>query len=171
MTLTAYTDGSSHIVSQEAWWGGWAYAFLWDGEVVTGSGAGRLKTGAAELTAMLELLGALYHDMPAGVGAVEVVSDSQYAVDCLLNGAALLAGRGFVSPRRENHMVRKALEETVAGLWEDKGVKVGASWVKGHAGDPLNEEADRLAGEAMRAFREVQVDYKLWQEQKARKKA
>ena len=80
-------------------------------------------------------------------GPVEVVSDSKYVVSAFNEG--WIDGwlrRGWKNSRKEpvaNQDLWKPFVDEVAAHGQ-----VTFSWVKGHAGDPMNEEADRLATEA-----------------------
>jgi hypothetical protein len=80
-------------------------------------------------------------------GAVEVVSDSKYVVSAFNEG--WIDGwlrRGWKNSKKEpvaNQDLWKPFVDEVAAHGQ-----VTFSWVKGHAGDPMNEEADRLATEA-----------------------
>ena len=79
-------------------------------------------------------------------GPVEVVSDSKYVVSAFNEG--WIDGwlrRGWKNSRKEpvaNQDLWKPFVDDVAAHGQ-----VTFSWVKGHAGDPMNEEADRLATE------------------------
>lgn len=97
-----------------------------------------------ELTAAIEGLAAISTSR-----RVELVSDSLYVVNCFRDRwwerwercGWLTAGRRPVANRDlwERLLGEVRRHETVA--WR---------WVRGHAGDPLNERADRLAREAIR---------------------
>ena len=152
--VTIHTDGSSHIVSPTLFWGGWAFVVSEDGKVLhESSGAGYLKTGAAELCAIVEALAWCtvegLQDQP-----IAIHGDSQYALGCINTGA---------STHNANHHLR-------AELWRMcKEMTVQAVWGRGHTGEPLNERADELAGKAMRAFRENCELYQEWKQRKRKK--
>ena len=84
-------------------------------------------------------------------GPVEVVSDSKYVVSAFNEG--WIDGwlrRGWKNSKKEpvaNQDLWKPFVDEVAAHG-----RVTFSWVKGHAGDPMNEEADRLATEAAAAI-------------------
>ncbi len=125
--------------------GGWAWAA---GRTRYASGAEAHTTNQRmELTAVLEALRANPD------GAIEVVSDSNYVVRCFHD-------RWYVGWRRRGW--RNSQNQPVANrdLWEallplalDSGREVRFSWVRGHAGDPMNEFVDRLATAAADAQR------------------
>lgn len=133
-----YTDGSCQHNPGP---GGWAY-------VVDG---GPWGCGFADATTNQRMeLCAAAEAVAAVDGPAVVVSDSSYVVRCFVDGW----WRGWV--RRG---WRTAAGRPVANrdLWEPfvEEVRirgdVGFEWVKGHAGHPMNEAADRLAVHARNA--------------------
>jgi ribonuclease HI len=138
-----YTDGAC---AGNPGPGGWA-AIVVDrragGEREVAGAETRTTNQRMELTAAVEGLAAV-----AGRSRVELVSDSLYVVNCFRErwwerweqGGWLNAGRRPVANR---------------DLWERllgevrRHEMVAWRWVRGHAGDPLNERADRLAREAI----------------------
>ncbi len=133
-----YTDGSCLGNPGP---GGWAWAVP---EGPSASGGERLTTNQRmEVTAVLRAL-----EAHGGPGAVEVVSDSAYVVNCFKQ-------RWWEGWQRRGW--RNAQGKPVANrdLWEpllaqalDGERPVTFRWVKGHSGDPWNELVDRLAVEA-----------------------
>jgi ribonuclease HI len=122
--------------------GGWAWATV-DGR--TASGGERATTNQRmELRAVLEAVGRLD-------GPLEVVSDSTYVVNCFRDGwwRGWLA-RGWVNSKREPVANRDLWEPLVDAV---RGGDVAFRWVKGHAGDPMNDLVDRLAVLASREVR------------------
>ncbi|MGH9064473.1 MAG: ribonuclease H family protein [Acidimicrobiales bacterium] len=136
-----YTDGACQGNPGP---GGWAWAVAGpDGEA-----GGRFASGAEpwttnqrmEVTAVLRALEAL-------PGPLEVMSDSTYVVNCFRQ-------RWWAGWERKGW--RNAAGKPVANqdLWRPlvdevrRRGDVGFAWVKGHAGDPLNDLVDRLAVEA-----------------------
>lgn len=124
--VIAYADGS--CIGNPGR-GGW-------GVLIVGSdGASRELSGAdpsttnnrMELTAAIEALRAL----PAGI-AVTLRSDSQYLINTMTRGWR----------RRENLDLWRELDAEAAKR------HVNWEWVRGHAGDPLNERADEIARSA-----------------------
>lgn len=143
--LLLYTDGS--VLRNPGGVGGWAFLYKLHGEIVTGAGGLRVATNnTAELTAVLKGLHSLELDGCAHL-PVCIVSDSQYVI----YGAS-----------RYIYVWKKCGWRTAEGkpvanrqLWEelDKRAKLFATrwrWVRGHSGNPSNEECDKLAGEAAR---------------------
>lgn len=130
--------------------GGWAWAA---GTELYASGAEAYTTNQRmELRAVIEAIS----QCPGGL---EVVSDSSYVVNCFKD-------RWWANWRRRNW--RNAKGEPVANrdLWEPLVAEVidhrgeraiQFRWVKGHAGDPMNEFVDRLANEAARTGQGVRA--------------
>jgi ribonuclease HI len=119
--------------------GGWAWAVS----------AGRYAAGAAahstnqrmEIQAALEAVTALE-------GPLQVVSDSTYVVNCFRDRwwEAWLA-RDWRNSQRKPVANRDLWEPLIAAYRVDPA-RLRFRWVKGHAGDPMNDLVDRLAVEA-----------------------
>jgi ribonuclease HI len=93
-----------------------------------------------EITAVLEALRCFD-------GPVEVVSDSTYVVNCFRDRWWVSwEARGWRNARRQPVANQDLWRPLVELVKQRPGVRF--RWVKGHAGDPLNELADRLANEA-----------------------
>jgi len=93
-----------------------------------------------EIRAALEALLAL------GVepGPIEVVSDSTYVVNCFRDRWWVgWMARGWVNSKRQP-VANRDLWEPLIELVRSRG-DVSFRWVKGHAGDPMNELVDGLA--------------------------
>lgn len=134
--FSVYADGSSGGGSNQPC--GWGWVVLMDGyPIAAGSGGYHLGTNnVAELMGAREGLRALmahsaFSSLKKEERTVELVSDSQYVLG--------LANGSFSASKNT------ALAEHVREI----SAKVGAStrWVRGHAGDPLNEMCDKLAKE------------------------
>ncbi len=131
---TAYTDGACRGNPGP---GGWAWAVSAD---LYASGAEVHTTNQRmELRAVLEALGAL------GTRDVEIVSDSSYVVKCFHE-------RWYVGWQRRGWRNSQGRPVANRDLWEplvDQVVGARGTirfrWVKGHAGDPMNELVDALA--------------------------
>lgn len=128
--VTIYTDGSCHGNPGP---GGYAAILLKpDGATVTVSGSDWYTTNnRMELTAVIEGLRLL-----SGPSIVTIITDSKYVADLINRGNF----RALVSdPKKKN-----------TDLWEkvlvlSKTHNLSAKWVKGHAGNRLNEKCDALA--------------------------
>lgn len=135
-----YTDGAC---SGNPGPGGWGYVLRHPA-----SGTERVASGAEagttnnrmELTAVIEGLGAIKRP-----SVVELTSDSQYVLKGLKEWLAGWKARGWKTAAKKpvkNDDLWRRLDE-LAGRHE-----VRFHWIRGHAGHPENERADRLAVEA-----------------------
>ena len=135
-TITIYTDGSCLVNPGP---GGWAaVVHLEHGEPQ------RLFGGEAETTNnRMELTGAIkgLEATPPGA-SVDLYSDSSYLVNTMTKNWK----------RRVNHDLWKQLDALAGSR------KVNWWWVRGHNGDPGNEEADQLAGKAMQSAADGKLD-------------
>jgi len=135
--LEVYTDGACRGNPGP---GGWAWVVA-DGR--QGSGGARATTNQRmEIQAALEAVQALE-------GPLLIFSDSTYVVNCFRD--AWWEGwltRGWVNAARKP-VANRDLWEPLVELVRVRG-DVAFRWVKGHAGNRLNEEADRLAVAASR---------------------
>ncbi|HUI05318.1 MAG TPA: ribonuclease H [Acidimicrobiales bacterium] len=141
-----YTDGSC-IGNPGP--GGWAWAVP-DGPYASGAEP-QSTNQRMEITAALEALRAIE-------GPVLVMSDSTYVVNCFRD-------RWWEGWRRRGWrnaagkpVANRDLWEPLIGLVVDSGRRVRLSWVKGHAGDTMNDRVDRLALEAAGSQRGVSGD-------------
>ena len=138
-----YTDGAC---SGNPGPGGWGALLLY------GTHEKELKGGVAdttnnrmELTAVIEALNALKRSC-----TVRVMTDSTYVRDGITRWLPAWKDRGWKTA------AKKPVKN--ADLWQslDRAVSrhtVDWRWVKGHAGNPGNERADRLANEGMAPYR------------------
>ena len=123
-----YTDGSC---SGNPGPGGWAAVIEHDGEKTRLSGGERSTTNNR-----MEIMAAIKGLEAAPPGATAVIhSDSEYLVKTMTKGWK----------RNVNRDLWEQLDLTVAKR------NVDFRWVRGHSGHPQNEEADRLAVQAMQA--------------------
>ncbi len=129
-----YTDGACRGNPGP---GGWAWVV--PGGQSGSGGAPQTTNNRMELMGVLEALRTLS-------GPLEVYCDSSYVVNCFRDGW----WQGWI--RRG---WRTADKKAVANrdLWiqvieQVQARPVAFHWVKGHSGDPWNDEADRLATEA-----------------------
>ena len=141
--LRMFTDGSGSkgkaTASTAAGWG-WTFQAAdqsWtsaSGPVITsrdhtaflGASVGSNNTG--ELSAIIE---ALLYCSETGHTSVQIVSDSQWAIN-------IITGRW-------KSKVQKAMVERAQHLYRKAGIKVTFKWTKAHVGTEGNERADRLA--------------------------
>ncbi len=110
---------------------------------------GRYRSGAAghttnqrmELQAVLDAVGTFD-------GALAVVSDSTYVVNCFRDRwwQGWLA-RGWTNSQRKP-VANRDLWEPLIDAYRMDPARVTFRWVKGHSSDPMNDLVDRLAVEA-----------------------
>lgn len=130
-----YTDGACDPNPGP---GGWA-ALLIAGEhrkTLTGADP-RTTNNRMELQAVIEALSALKRPC-----RVQLHTDSQYVQKGVTEYLARWRERGWVTTDKRSVANRELWEALDAAL---RRHQVEWIWVKGHAGDPLNEEVDRLA--------------------------
>ena len=131
-----YTDGAC---SGNPGPGGWAWVVP-DGPWASGADPATTNQ-RMELAAVLDAVRHLD-------GSLEVVSDSTYVVNCFRDGwwQGWLK-RGWTNSKKEPVATRD-LWEPLIEIYRDRADEITYTWVKGHAGDAWNEDADRLAVEA-----------------------
>ena len=131
-----YTDGACRGNPGP---GGWAWVVP-DGLWANGADA-RTTNQRMELTAVLDALRHLD-------GAVAVVSDSTYVVNCFRDRwwEGWLT-RGWKNAKKEP-VANRDLWEPLIELYRPRAEELSFRWVKGHGGDEWNDVADRLAVEA-----------------------
>jgi ribonuclease HI/uncharacterized phage-like protein YoqJ len=121
--------------------GGWAWAVP-GGRFASGSEV-HTTNQRMEIKAVLEAVRALE-------GALEVVSDSTYVVNCFRDRwwEAWMA-RGWLTSAKKPVANRDLWEPLIEEVRRDPG-RIVFRWVKGHSGDVSNDLVDRLAVEAAR---------------------
>lgn len=126
--------------------GGWGAVLQYNGTIKELSGgAAQTTNNKMELTAAIEALNALKRSC-----TVELYTDSQYVKNGIggwLYGWKKNGWKTAAKKPVKNVELWQALDEVV------KRHTVTWHWVKGHAGDELNERADRLANEGMAPFK------------------
>ena len=132
----AYTDGAC---SGNPGPGGWAWAVP-GGRYASGPEA-HTTNQRMEITAAFDAVRSID-------GRLEVVSDSTYVVNCFRDRwHEAWRKRGWTSSSRQP-VANRDLWEPFIDLVLTRGGDVTFRWVKGHAGDPMNDLVDRLAVEA-----------------------
>jgi ribonuclease HI/uncharacterized phage-like protein YoqJ len=135
VTTAVYTDGACRGNPGP---GGWAWAVQ----------GGAYASGAAEHTTNQRMeINAAYQAVLSLPGRLEVVSDSTYVVNCFRDRWwEGWVRKGWVNSQRKP-VANRDLWEPFVELVAERG-DVTFRWVKGHAGDPMNDLVDRLAVEA-----------------------
>lgn len=126
--------------------GGWAYLILLPHKQIRGfSAESNTTNNRMELTAVIRSLERC-HELNLFDHEIEVVTDSQY----VKNGISLWIHNwkknGWKTAGKEpvkNQDLWLALDQYASTQ------KIEWKWTKGHAGNPYNEECDRLVGEAI----------------------
>lgn len=126
--------------------GGWGVVLKWRGvEKELSGGEHETTNNRMELRAAIEGLAALKRS-----STVRVHTDSTYVRDGITKWIHNWKRNGWKTAGKKpvkNMDLWQRLEEAVARH------RVEWHWVRGHAGHPENEQADRLAGEAARRVR------------------
>ncbi|HTN55149.1 MAG TPA: ribonuclease H [Microbacterium sp.] len=144
MTITAAADGSALGNPGP---NGWAWYIDDDRWAAGGSPHGTNNQG--ELRAVLELLRAT-----AGIDEKLLIEcDSRYVIDAVTKWMPGWKRRGWRKSDGGPVLNRDLLEGIDEAI---RGRDVEFSWVKGHAGHPLNEAADERANAAARAYQQKQ---------------
>ena len=142
VTTVVYTDGAC---SGNPGPGGWAWAVV-DGGFASG--------GEAHSTNQRMEIMAAFEAVKSHSGPLEVVSDSTYVVHCFRDRwHDGWKRRGWKNSQRKP-VANRDLWEPFINLVLGRG-DVTFRWVKGHAGDPMNDLVDRLAVEAATTQREA----------------
>lgn len=122
--------------------GGWAWAR--DPSDVAAGFAPATTNQRMELTAAFEAVKA--HN-----GPLEIVSDSTYVVNCFKNRWwAGWRSRGWRNAKGEPVANQDLWRPFIEVVVDERAGEVAFRWVKGHAGDAMNELVDRLANDAAR---------------------
>jgi len=144
-TVTLYTDGCCDRLTKQ---GGWAAILMAPSlpEVVQGSGPlKRATNNRAELIAVIKGLERL-----ATPAHIRIVSDSKYVIYGIAEGLPKWKAQGWKagSGRHKSDLKNTDLWKKLDTLM--KPHSINCEWVRGHSGDTLNEECDRLAVVAMK---------------------
>ena len=140
--VTIFTDGAC---SGNPGPGGWGVAMSYNGHTKTFSGGmAETTNNQMELTAAIEALNALTRPI-----SVDLHTDSTYVKNGITSWINNWKRNGWKTSAKKP-VKNKDLWETLDALAAAR--QVTWHWVKGHAGDPGNEEADRLARQGIEAL-------------------
>lgn len=144
MTITAAADGSALGNPGP---NGWAW-YIDDANWAAG-GSPHGTNNQGELQAVLELLRAT-----AGISEKLLIEcDSRYVIDSVTKWMPGWKRKGWRKSDGGPVLNRELLEGIDEAI---RGRDVEFSWVKGHAGHPLNEAADERANAAAKAYQQKQ---------------
>ncbi len=142
-TIIIHTDGAC---SGNPGPGGWGAVLQYNGHIKElKGGASETTNNRMELTAAIKALSALKHNC-----TVELHTDSKYVKDGLTKWIFNWKKNGWKTANKKpvkNVELWQALDEAV------RTHEINWHWVKGHAGDEMNERADQLANEGMEPFK------------------
>lgn len=126
----AYTDGA--CMTDGSMYGGAAYLLVKDGYVVkeVAKGFANTTNNRMEMLAIISAVCAV----PAGCDLI-VSTDNQYCIDAFMGKYPKATRNLDLINLYSKHVTRLS--------------SIAYVWVRGHAGDPLNERADKLAHDAM----------------------
>lgn len=138
--IEIYTDGAC---SGNPGPGGWGAVLRWNGHEKELSGHEDDTTNnRMEMTAVIEALGAIKRS-----STVHLYTDSKYVMQGITEWMAGWKARGWKTAAKKP-VKNKDLWEALDAALEQHDVRW--HWVKGHAGHPENERADKLATDAIR---------------------
>lgn len=139
--VVVHTDGAC---SGNPGPGGWAAILAWNGRQREISGGEPLTTNnRMELMAAIEALEALKRPV-----AVRMITDSDYLRQGITGWVHGWKKRGWLTADKKPVKNQDLWERLLAAAQPHK---VTWDWTRGHAGDPLNERADKLARAAVKA--------------------
>ena len=139
--VVVHTDGAC---SGNPGPGGWAAILAWQGREREISGGEALTTNnRMELMAAISALEALKRSV-----AVRMVTDSDYLRQGITGWVHGWKKRGWLTADKKPVKNQDLWERLLAAAQPHK---VTWDWTRGHAGDPLNERADKLARAAVKA--------------------
>lgn len=136
---TIYTDGGCHSSTRT---GGWAAIIKVEGYRAISLSGGEKDTtnNRMELTAAIKALEFMLVKV-VPTGHIELTSDSKYVVNGITQWVPGWKNKGWITSTDEpvvNRDLWERLDELNAKL------DVSWNWVKGHAGDEINEKCDHL---------------------------
>ncbi|MGC5078108.1 RNase H family protein [Agrococcus sp. DT81.2] len=141
--IIAAADGSSLGNPGPTGWGWYIDEHRW-----AAGGQRQGTNNIGELSAVIDLL-----QQTEGVDELLILCDSQYVIKSVTQWMPGWKRKGWRKADGKPVLNRELLEELDRLMTERKaaGGVVRFEWVRGHAGHPLNEEADRLANGAATA--------------------
>lgn len=141
-SLVIYTDGGC---SGNPGPGGWAFV-LQDGGIRREKSGGENFTtnNKMELTAVIEALKTARGDFSAGNRRLDLYTDSQYVKNGITSWIYTWEKNGWITSAKKPVKNREYWQE-LRDL--SSGIDLRWHWVKGHAGEELNERCDQMVQE------------------------
>jgi ribonuclease HI len=143
--VRVWTDGSSSVRDRS---GGWALIAQWEGMEAMRFGYSDSATNITmELTAILR---AFQFVRPAPGRRLVIATDSEYSIKALTQWMRQWRQNGWRSSAGRKVANLELLLEVEQAMKHHRqnGTAVTFNWVKGHSGVRMNEEVDKLAGDA-----------------------
>lgn len=147
-SIIIYTDGGCRGNPGP---GGWAYIIKTEKIEKSRSGGDTYTTNnKMELTAVIRSLEAVLKDTELAERSIELHTDSQYVKNGISTWIKNWIRNGWMTAakkpvkNKELWIELKAVSDKLDVKWK---------WVKGHAGDPLNEACDTMVNEEMSKIR------------------
>lgn len=132
MNYKVYTDGAYSKMNNE---GAFAFVILNDCGQVVLRRAYKI-TDETNNRAELKAIIAAIHKLPADATDVEIISDSQYALNTLRGSWA----------RKKNHDLFKVWNEVLLKRFD---LSIIYKWVRGHNGNHYNEMCDKMCNDIL----------------------
>jgi ribonuclease HI len=137
-STVVYTDGAC---SGNPGPGGWGWAVAPEGAPNGSGGEAHTTNQRMELMAVLQALRSL--GVGSEAGAVTVVSDSTYVVNCFRDGWWVKWQRNGWKNSKKEPVANTDIWQPLVELVQSGDVTF--QWVKGHSGDRMNDLVDELA--------------------------
>lgn len=143
-SIIIYTDGGCRGNPGP---GGWAYILKAGVLEITGSGGDPFTTNnKMELSAVIKSLEAVLKDSELSKKSIELHTDSQYVKNGITSWINNWIRNGWKTAAKKP-VKNKELWIELKEVSDQLDMKW--NWVKGHAGDPLNEACDSMVNEEM----------------------
>ena len=139
--VTIYTDGACLNNPGPGGWGAVIICPEGSHREISGRGEEQTTNNRMEITAVIEALKALKEPCE-----VTIYSDSTLVVRGMNEWIEGWSTKGWKTAKKKPVLNKHLWEEL---LEAQRGHRVSYVWVKGHAGDLMNERADSLANEAI----------------------
>lgn len=140
MKVEMWTDGACSMINRN---GGYAVVIVY-GEHVKSFSHGELHTTNNIMELKAVVLGLLRLKRPVDL---TIYSDSKYVVNGINFWRHTWKRNGWISSTGKQ-VANLEIWQRLDSLLNEKALNLKVKWVKGHAGNPMNEMADQLAQEA-----------------------